>query len=112
MPVRARRPAAEVFPRGAATARQAMFPATVKRRHGCSARRASALTTANTSAPQEISEFPAGSLQTAAKRPAAEALYAVKFAGGGFPPPLALNVESCRQKSVDKCRIIGYNDIA
>jgi hypothetical protein len=112
MPVRARKPAAEVFPRGAANARQATFPATAKRRHGCSVRRKSASTTVGINAPQEISEFPADSLQTAAERPAAEALYAVKFAGGGFPPPLALNVESCRQKNVDKCRIIGYNDIA
>jgi hypothetical protein len=40
-------------------------------------------TTAHSNAPQEISEFPVDSLRTAALRPAAEALYAVKIKGGG-----------------------------
>jgi hypothetical protein len=99
MPVRARRPAAEVFRRGAATARQAMFPATVKRKPGCSVRQKSAPTTASINAPQEISEFPADSLQTAAERPAAEALYAVKFAGGGFSTSSCIK---CRKLSTKK----------
>jgi hypothetical protein len=83
MPVRARRPAAEAFRRGAVSARRATFPATAKRKHGCCARQKDAPTIARINAPREISEFPADSLQTAAEKHAAEVLYAVKFAGGG-----------------------------
>jgi hypothetical protein len=78
-----------------------MFPATVRRKPGCSARRASAPTIVSTNVPQEISAFPAGSLQTAAKRPAAEVLYAVKVAGGGFSPPSTIFLQKM-SKLVDE----------
>jgi hypothetical protein len=84
MPTQVRRQAAEVSPPEVVAVSPTMRPATVRRKPRCSAKRKSASTTAPSNVPRETSEFPVDSLRTAAGKPAAEVLYAVKSAGGGF----------------------------